>query len=149
MSYLNGGDFMWRYVLLVIIIGGLFIMYNHNARADVNLLKIDEHASFRQIDPGDAKEIMDTSKNCIVLDVRTPMEYEQGHINKAVLLPNEDIYEGNKQIAKLLPDKHQQILVYCRSGQRSMEASAKLAKMGYDNIYEFGGILDWPYEIVK
>lgn len=125
------------------------MVYSHNTQANINVLRIDEHTSFKQIDQSDAKEIMDTNKKCIVLDVRTPMEYENGHIENAVLLPNEEIYTGNGKVTEVLPDKKQMILVYCRSGQRSLEASMKLAKMGYSNIYEFGGIMSWPYEITK
>lgn len=150
MNYISGGEsLMWKYVIILMIIGGVFMVYNHNAQADINVLKIDEHTSFKQIDPSDAKEIMDTNKDCMILDVRTPMEYESGHIENAVLLPNEEIYTGNTKIAEVLPNKKQMILVYCRSGQRSLEASMKLAKMGYSNIYEFGGIINWPYEIVE
>ena len=80
----------------------------------------------------------------IVLDVRRPDEYVSGHIPGAVCLPNENI--GTEMPAEL-PDPDQVILVYCRTGRRSKEASQKLADMGYTNVYEFGGIIDWTGEI--
>ncbi len=82
----------------------------------------------------------------IILDVRRPDEYAEGHIPNAINVPNESI--GDKEIP-VLPDKSQLILVYCRSGRRSKEAAGKLSKLGYTNIVEFGGILDWDGEIEK
>ena len=92
----------------------------------------------------EAKEIMDSQEGYIILDVRTQAEYDEGHIPGAVLIPNteiEDRAEGE------LPDKDQLILVYCRSGNRSKQAAQILARLGYTNIKEFGGIIDWPYEV--
>lgn len=105
-----------------------------------------EPVSFRQITAEEAKQIMDTQSGYIVLDVRTRDEYGQGHIPGAVLLPNEEI--GTDEIAQL-PDKRQTILVYCRSGNRSKQAAEKLTALGYTNVYEFGGISNWPYEITQ
>ena len=79
------------------------------------------------------------------MDVRTPEEYTEGYIKGAVNLPNEDIKDTPPA---LLPDKNAKILVYCRSGNRSQEASQKLIDMGYSQVYDFGGIIDWPYEII-
>ena len=90
-----------------------------------------------------AKEMMDTQENYIILDVREQDEYDAGHIPGAVLIPNGQITSRAEQE---LPDKGQLILVYCRSGRRSKEAAQKLADLGYTNIKEFGGIIDWPYE---
>ena len=89
---------------------------------------------------------MKTEKGYIILDVRRPDEYAGGHIPGAINVANESI--GNRQISEL-PDKGQLILVYCRSGRRSKEAAEKLVKLGYTNIVEFGGILDWTGEIEK
>ena len=89
---------------------------------------------------------MDSEKDRIILDVRTRKEYDQGHIPGAVLIPNTEI---EAKAADLLPDKEQLILVYCRSGRRSKLAAQSLADLGYTNIREFGGILDWPYEVVQ
>ena len=99
--------------------------------------------SYRQISMDEAVEMMKKESGYIILDVRRPDEYAEGHIPGAINLPNEDI--GTAEIPEL-PDKAQLILVYCRSGRRSKEASEKLVKLGYTNIVEFGGILDWKGE---
>ena len=92
-----------------------------------------------------AKEIMDT-KECIILDVRTPEEFAEGHIPGAILIPD---YEIAEKASAILTDKDALILVYCRSGRRSKNAANQLVDMGYTNIKEFGGIIDWPYETTK
>ena len=102
--------------------------------------------SYRQISMDEAVKMMEDEKNYIILDVRRPDEYAEGHIPGAINVPNEEI--GSAEISEL-PDKTQLILVYCRSGRRSKEASEKLVKLGYTNIVEFGGILDWKGEIEK
>ena len=91
-----------------------------------------------------AKEIMDTQEGYIILDVRTQAEYGEGHIPGAILIPNDQILEKAESV---LTNKDQLILVYCRSGRRSKLASEDLVKLGYTNIKEFGGIIDWPYEV--
>lgn len=96
-----------------------------------------------QISAEEAKQVMQEQKDYIILDVRTLEEYNSGHIPGALLVPNEII--GVEELT-MLPDKDQLILVYCRSGNRSKQASQKLVDLGYTNIYEFGGIIDWPYE---
>lgn len=100
----------------------------------------DVMKTYEQISPQEAKEKMD-NEDVVILDVRTQEEYDSGHIKNAVCMPNEDILSE----PEMLPDKGRQILVYCRSGNRSKQAAQKLADMGYENILEFGGILDWPY----
>ncbi len=102
--------------------------------------------TYRQISMDEAISLMETEKDYIILDVRRQDEYNEKHIPGAVLVPNETI--GTQPIPEL-PDKEQMILVYCRSGNRSKQASEKLANMGYTNIIEFGGIIDWPGEIEK
>ena len=102
--------------------------------------------SYRQISMNEAVDMMKRESGYIILDVRRPDEYAAGHIPGAINLPNEDI--GSEEI-KILPNKSQLILVYCRSGRRSKEASEKLVKLGYTNIVEFGGILDWKGEIER
>lgn len=97
---------------------------------------------YQQITAEKAKKIMDSGEDIVVLDVRTQEEYDSGHIKEAICLPNETILEEPEE----LPDKTQKILVYCRSGRRSKQAAQKLADMGYENVLEFGGILDWPYK---
>ena len=92
------------------------------------------------------QKIMDEESNIIIIDVRTVDEYKTGHIKNAICIPNELI--SNKEIAEL-PDKSQEILVYCRSGSRSRQAANKLIKLGYENVIDFGGIIDWDGEVVK
>ena len=103
-------------------------------------------SGYRQISMDEAVKMMRDEKNYIILDVRRPDEYAEGHIPGAINVPNEEI--GTADIAEL-PDKSQLILVYCRSGRRSKEASKKLVKLGYTNIVEFGGIQDYEGEIEK
>ena len=102
--------------------------------------------TYEQITPAEAKEIMDTEQNYIILDVRTEEEFAQGHIADAILIPD---YEITEKTESVLTDKEQQILVYCRSGRRSKNAASQLVELGYSNVKEFGGIIDWPYEITK
>ena len=101
---------------------------------------------YRQISMDEAVKMMKNEKNFMILDVRRPDEYAEGHIPGAINVPNEEI--GTAEIAEL-PSKSQLILVYCRSGRRSKEAAGKLAKLGYTNIVEFGGIQDYEGEIEK
>ena len=98
--------------------------------------------TYEQITPAEAKEIMDTEQNYIILDVRTEEEFAEGHIAGAILIPD---YEITEKAEVILMDKEQQILVYCRSGRRSKNAASKLVELGYSNVKEFGGIIDWPY----
>ena len=91
-----------------------------------------------------AKEIMDSEEGFIILDTRTREEYEESHIPGAILIPYDEILEKAEGV---LTDKDQLILVYCRSGRRSKLAAQDLVKLGYTNIKEFGGIIDWPYEV--
>ena len=102
--------------------------------------------TYEQITPQQAKEIMDTETDYIIIDARTEEEFAEGHIENAILIPE---YEIAQRAEKELPDKEQLILVYCRSGRRSKIASEELVKLGYTNVKEFGGIIDWPYEVVK
>ena len=102
--------------------------------------------TYRQISMEEAVTMMAQESGYIILDVRRADEYAAGHIPNAINVANEDI--GTAEIAQL-PDKDQLILVYCRSGRRSKEASEKLVALGYTNIVEFGGILDWTGETVS
>ena len=105
----------------------------------------EDKISYRQISTEEAKSLMESEENYIILDVRTKEEYEEKHIPGAVLVPNETI--GEDEIPQL-PDKDQMILVYCRSGNRSKQAAEKLVALGYTNVVEFGGINDWTGEVV-
>mgnify|MGYP002514142493 CR=1 FL=1 len=102
--------------------------------------------TYRQISMDEAVTMMAEESGYIILDVRTQEEYDQGHIPGAIVISHEEIPEKAEDV---LTDKDQLILVYCRSGRRSKIAAEALAELGYTNIKEFGGIIDWPYEIVK
>ena len=103
-------------------------------------------ATYEQISGAEAKALMDSESGYIIIDARTQEEYDQGHIPGAILIPE---YEIADRAEKELPDKNQLILVYCRSGRRSKIAAEELVKLGYTNVKEFGGIIDWEYETVK
>ena len=104
----------------------------------------DQEAVYVNITAQEAKKIMDSQEGYILLDVRTQEEYDQGHIPGAVVIPDTEIEARAEEV---LPDKDQLILVYCRSGRRSKNAAQILVELGYTNIKEFGGIIDWPYEV--
>ena len=104
----------------------------------------DQGAVYVNITAEEAKQIMDSEEGYIILDVRTQEEYDQGHIPGAILISHEEIAEKAEDV---LTDKNQLILVYCRSGRRSKIAAEALVELGYTNIKEFGGIIDWPYEV--
>ena len=104
----------------------------------------DKESVYVNITAQEAKEIMESHTGYIILDVRSQQEYDEGHIPGAMLIPDSEI----KDRAEVeLPDKDQLILVYCRSGRRSKLAAQALVELGYTNIMEFGGIIDWPYEV--
>ncbi len=103
-------------------------------------------AEYHKMTPQEAKARMDSGDPVIVLDVRTQSEFDSGHIEGALLLSNEQIGTTRPE---LLPDLNAEILVYCRSGNRSRQAAQKLVAMGYTAVYDFGGIGSWPYEVVK
>ena len=103
-------------------------------------------ATYEQISGAQAKTLMDSESGYVIIDARTQEEYDQGHIPGSILIPE---YEIADRAEKELPDKNQLILVYCRSGRRSKIASEELVKLGYTNVKEFGGIIDWEYDIVK
>ena len=106
----------------------------------------DQGAVYVNITAEEAKKIMDTEEGYVILDVREQDEYDAGHIPGAILIPYTQI---DAKANEMLPDKNRLILVYCRSGRRSKIAAEALAELGYTNIKEFGGILDWPYEVEK
>jgi len=110
-----------------------------------NTVTNTEKASVITITSEEAKNMMDQEDSLIIVDVRTQEEYDAGYIEGAVLIPDFDI---ETKAESLLPDKDATILVYCRSGRRSALAAQKLVELGYQNIYDFGGIIDWNYDIV-
>ena len=101
-------------------------------------------AAYHKISAEEAYEMMISQE--IVVDVRTREEYDGGHIENAALVPNESI---GSEMPEALPDKEATLLVYCRSGRRSKDAAQKLLALGYQSVYDFGGVIDWPYELVK
>ena len=136
-------------LLLTLLFSGCVSNHNsslENSEPETNLDTNSSVKTYRQITMKEAVDIMEQESNYIILDVRRPDEFSEGHIPNAINVPNENI--GNTEISEL-PNKEQLILVYCRSGRRSKEASQKLFKLGYTNIVEFGGIIDWKGEIVS
>ena len=104
----------------------------------------NQEAVYMNITAQEAKQIMDSEEGYIILDTRTQEEYDEGHIPGAIVIPHDEI---TNRAEEELPDKDQLLLVYCRSGRRSKLAAEALVKLGYTNIKEFGGIIDWPYEV--
>lgn len=127
-------------LIIIAIVVGIILLLNIKNKNNESEVVI-KHVSMDEI-----VHIMNENKNYIILDVRTIAEYNEGHIPNAICIPNETIGED---IVSKLPDKDQLILVYCRSGNRSKQAAEKLKKLGYTNLIEFGGIMDWKGEIVK
>ena len=105
-----------------------------------------ESLTYEQISGDEAKHIMDTEAGYVIIDARTQSEYDEGHIGNAILIPE---YEITERAEKEIPEKDTLILVYCRSGRRSKIAADALVSLGYTNVKEFGGIIDWQYEIIK
>ena len=130
--------------LIVFVIFALAGCSNNNTNNTENL--DSKKNSYTQIRMDEAVKMMEEESDYIILDVRRPDEYAEKHIPNAINVPNETI--GKDEIPEL-PNKEQLILVYCRSGNRSKQASEKLVKLGYTNIYEFGGINDWTGETVS
>lgn len=119
---------------------------SENTTANTTENTINNSFTYEQISGEEAKRLMDTETDFIIVDARTEEEFNEGHIEGAILIPE---YEISERAEKELPNKDQLILVYCRSGRRSKIASQALADLGYTNVKEFGGIIDWQYEIVK
>ncbi len=126
-------------LLVILLLGGC-------ASTNNSMQDNSKDLTYKQISMNEAVGLMESETNYIILDVRHPDEFAAGHIPNAINIPNENI--GDDEITEL-PNKDQLILVYCRSGNRSKQASAKLVKLGYTNIVEFGGINDWNGEIEK
>ena len=102
--------------------------------------------NYEQISQDEAKRIMDTEDEFVIIDARTQEEFDEGHIENAILIPE---YEITDRAEAEIPEKDTLILVYCRSGRRSKIAADALVQLGYTNVKEFGGIIDWEYEIIK
>lgn len=120
---------------IVAVIVVVLLFYRNHQGAD----------GYQKISSDEALEMINSNKDVIVIDVRRKEEYQSGHISGAINIPNESIDTKIKE----LPDYNQTILVYCQSGNRSRQASNKLIKLGYQNVIDFGGIIDWNGQIVK
>lgn len=126
-------------VLIVIVIGVVLVL-------SMKVNNQENKQVIRHVSMDGIKEIMAVNTDYIILDARTIEEYNEGHIPNAICIPNETIDES---VTIKLPRKDQLILIYCRSGNRSKQAATKLANLGYTNLVEFGGIIDWDGEIVS
>ena len=141
-------------IFLLIISLTLFSSCSGNANTEetqTTTTKLTENTlnnslGYEQISGEEAKHLMDTEKEFVIIDARTIEEFNEGHIEGAILIPE---YEIGERAEKELPNKEQLILVYCRSGRRSKIAAQALADLGYTNVKEFGGIIDWEYEVIK
>ena len=136
---------------LAVLVGcGILIGCSSDKKTDDGVQNDPENESgknsYKQISQAEAKALMDGENNYIILDVREQYEFDEGHIEGAILIPYTEIAEKAEGV---LNDKDQLILVYCRSGRRSKIAAEELVKLGYTNVKEFGGIIDWKYEIEK
>ena len=134
-------------LIISVLLISTFVLAGCSNEKDNNTeeTNMNEKTEYIQIGAEDAKKVMD-SEEVIVLDVRTQAEYDDGHVENAVLIPVDEI---SAKAENVLQDKNAKILVYCRSGNRSATAARTLIDMGYTNVYDFGGIIDWPYDIVK
>lgn len=138
-------------IIAVLICIGCFIYKTNktnktttsNSTATTNGAKTNE---IRHVSMNDIVKIMEENKNYVIVDVRTPDEYKEGHIPNAINIPNETI---NEAVYNKLKDKNQLILIYCRSGSRSRQAAYKMQKLGYTNLVDFGGIINWKGKIEK
>lgn len=131
--------------VIVIMILSVFIISGCSTVVKEDVTKSTKNSSVMKMTAKEAKAEIDKG-DVIILDVRTNEEYISGHIENSILIPVDEI---EKEAENILKDKEEKILVYCRSGNRSSQASKLLVKMGYTNVYDFGGIKDWPYAIVK
>ena len=129
-------------VLIIIIVGGFTLVIENKE----NSIDNKEESVIKYVSMDEIVQIMNENSNYIILDVRTMQEYNEGHIPNAICIPNETISEN---IINKLPNKEQLILIYCRSGNRSKQAAQKLKNLGYTNLIEFGGIIDWAGDVVK
>lgn len=135
-------------IILIVIVAFLIAAFglwrmSDKKNTELNGQNMPIRGEYVRISPEEAKKRMDTNTNAITVDVREPSEYAESHIKNAVLIPLGTIGAETLQI---LPDKNAEILIYCRSGRRSKEAAKKFLALGYTNVYDFGGILSWPYE---
>lgn len=135
------------YLILAILLIGVFSgCRNENIKADKQVSTVTKKASFSNITSEEAKKRIDSENNIIFLDVRTKEEYETGHIKDSILIPVDSL---KAEATIKLKDKDAPIFIYCRSGNRSVTAANILIELGYKNVFNLGGIKDWPYGVVK
>ena len=142
---------MKKYISIIIIISSLLFLGSCNSTSSNNTTTMNTTSKngavqYKKITPQEAYNIMQSGNKYILLDVRTQAEYDQERIEGAILIPDTEI---KQRAEKELPDKNALILVYCRSGVRAANASQALVDLGYTNVQDFGGILNWPYATVK
>ena len=134
---------IFYFILIIFVCLSFFVgcSLSNLENTDTNTIEI----TYEQITQAEAKSIMDSEESYILLDVRTQEEYDAEHIEGAILIPD---YEIERKAESILTDKNALILVYCRSGRRSKNAASQLVTLGYTNIKEFGGIIDWEYDTI-
>ncbi|MBQ2809813.1 MAG: rhodanese-like domain-containing protein [Clostridia bacterium] len=142
---------MKRIILCALLVMSCVLLFscgdkNEETSTEETSTESSSMISYEQISQADAKAIMDTEDDYIIIDSRTQNEFDTGHIEGAIMIPE---YEIKSSQDKLPSDKDTLILVYCRSGRRSKIAAQALVELGYTNVKEFGGIITWPYEIVQ
>lgn len=132
-------------VMILLLLYSLWAVGCANQSPAENSSK-QKNGEYHKITAQEAKSRIDKNPSVVIVDVRTKEEYQENHIDKAVLLPLQQL---TQQANTILPDKNAEILIYCRSGNRSHQAAEKLIEMGYTAVYDFGGIQEWPYKTVK
>ena len=141
--------FMVMIICIIVLTGAaiaIIISYRSGPSAAADQQQLANQSGYCRISAEEAKRIMDDNPNAVILDVRTAQEFNERHIARATLLP---VTEVEARAPTVLPDKDAQILIYCRRGNRSRTAASTLISMGYKNVYEFGGIDTWSYEMVR
>ena len=137
-------------IIALLICTGFFIYKvnnkNKTTKSNSTTTSTAKTNEIRHVSMDDIVKIMDENKDYVIVDVRTPDEYKEGHIPNAINIPNETI---NETVYNKLKDKNQLILIYCRSGSRSRQAAYKMQKLGYTNLVDFGGIINWKGKIEK
>jgi len=133
-------------IAAILLVGAFSGCSNKNVETNKEVSTVQVKASYSNITPEEAKKRLDNEKGIILLDVRTKEEYETGHIKDSKLMPVDTL---KQESVKSLLDKEATIVVYCRSGNRSATAASILVEQGYKNVYNLGGISNWPYEVVK
>lgn len=119
---------------------GFYVAWAQNAESG------SKKNQYQTISPAEARKRLDNEKGIVLLDVRTPEEYREGHVPGSILLPVDEL---EAKIAGIIPDKQTTVFVYCRSGRRSAIAANTMIKLGYSSVYDLGGIVDWPYQTEK